>query len=269
MDLIPLFLVIPLSAAFLIPVVSRLYRSAGDVLANLSAAVLLLLSFMLLSRLYHAGFVPLVYRCGGWAPSLGICMVVDGLSVLMLITVNLVTLMSALFSVEYMKRYTDGWKYYTLFMLMLTGMNALIISGDIFNLYVFLEISALASYALVAFGCEHEDLEASFRYMVLGSVAAFLILLGIGILYAHASTLNMADIARVLGGSGKSEVVTFVTILFIAGFGLKAAFIPFHSWLPDAHPSAPAPISAMLSGVLIKVLGIYALVRIMFNVIGV
>ncbi|MDD5557906.1 MAG: complex I subunit 5 family protein, partial [bacterium] len=106
------------------------------------------------------------------------------------------------------------------------------------------------------------------KYAVMGGLASSLILLGIALLYAHASTLTMAGIAAALRARPGGPLVPFVSCLFIAGFGLKAALVPFHAWLPDAHPSAPAPISAMLSGVLIKTLGVYALARILFAVIG-
>ncbi|PIP13379.1 MAG: hypothetical protein COX48_04445 [bacterium (Candidatus Stahlbacteria) CG23_combo_of_CG06-09_8_20_14_all_34_7] len=102
----------------------------------------------------------------------------------------------------------------------------------------------------------------------MGSVASGMILLGIAILYSYVGTLNMADAARIIAISGSNKLILFVSSLFLMGFGLKAAIMPFHAWLPDAHPSAPAPISAILSGVLIKVIGVYALVRILFNIIG-
>jgi multicomponent Na+:H+ antiporter subunit D len=166
-----------------------------------------------------------------------------------------------------MKKYTAKGKYYTLFLLMLAGMNGVVLTGDLFNLYVFLEIAAVASYALVAFGTEAEELEASFKYLIMGAVASAFILLGIGIIYGMTGTLNMADAARILS-QGTSRTIMFVAALFIMGFGMKAAMVPFHAWLPDAHPSAPAPISAMLSGVLIKALGVYAIIRIFYNVLG-
>jgi multicomponent Na+:H+ antiporter subunit D len=137
-----------------------------------------------------------------------------------------------------------------------------------FNLFVFMEIAAIASYALVAFGTESEELEASFKYAVMGSIASSFILLGIAILYSYTSTLNMADMAKVLLQKGPGKVLPFVSVLFLMGFGLKAALVPFHAWLPDAHPSAPGPISAMLSGVLIKVLGVYVLARILFHAVS-
>lgn len=267
--MIPLFVVIPLATAFVISLVGRFYKSISDILANLACLMLVILSFVTLYTLYIGDYTPLIYNVGGWMPPVGISMVVDALTILVLMVVNIVALMAVIFSISYMEKYTDKWKYYTLFMLMVAGMNGVVITGDMFNLYVFLEIGAISSYALVAFGTEHEELEASFKYMVLGSVASLFILLGIAILYSYTSTLNMADIARTLSKSSDPAVIGFVTVLFLMGFGLKSAIIPFHAWLPDAHPSAPAPISAMLSGVLIKSLGIYALVRIMFNVLGV
>ena len=267
MGLIPLFVVIPLAAAFIIPLLGRITQKLTDITANLATLAVVVLSLAMLKQLAGSGFETIVYDAGGWKPPVGVCMVMDGLSILMLVTVNIIAFAATLFSVGYMERYTAKWKYYTLFMLMLAGMNAVIVSGDMFNLYVFLEVSAFASYSLVAFGCEHEELEASFKYVVLGSIASLLILLGIALLYSRVSSLNMADISGLIG-SAESTVVMFITVLFIMGFGLKSAAVPFHAWLPDAHPSAPAPISAMLSGVLIKVLGIYAMARILFNVLG-
>ena len=105
---------------------------------------------------------------------------------------------------------------------------------------------------LVAFGTGHEELEASFKYAIMGSVASCFIFMGIAFLYGFTSTLNMADMAKVLSYKQGNFFVPFIGVLFLMGFGLKSALMPFHAWLPDAHSSAPAPVSAMLSGVLIK-----------------
>lgn len=211
----------------------------------------------------------LTYSVGAWKPPLGIAMVLDSLTAFMLVTVNLVAAAIVVFSINYMERFTAKWKFYTLFLLMLSGMNGVIVTGDIFNLFVFLEIASVASYALVAFGTEKHELEAAFKYAVMSTLGSLFILLGIVFLYSYTATLNMADMANVLAQKGGRSIVLMVSALFIAGFGLKAALVPFHAWLPDAHPSAPAPISAMLSGVLIKALGIYALCRVFYNVIGI
>lgn len=269
MSIVPLFIIVPLASSFLVALAARSSRRLGDILSNCACLTLMVLSFYAAIAVNKIPGGIFVYNVGSWIPPIGIAMVIDGFTALMLVTVNLVAFLISLYSIEYMKKYTDKWKFYTLFMLMITGINGVVITGDIFNLYVFLEIASISSYALVAFGTESEELEASFKYAVMGSIASSFILLGIAFLYSYASTLNMADMAVVLSEKGCAKIVPFVSALFLMGFGLKAALVPFHAWLPDAHPSAPAPISAMLSGVLIKVLGVYALSRIFFNVLGI
>lgn len=265
--MLALFIIITLGAAFLIALFGRRSGRFCEIVAVASCLTLCFLSVCSLLLFKSSGVI--VYRMGGWVPPLGICLVLDGLSVFMLVTINLVLFLIAVYSTSYMAKYTDTWKFFCLFMLMVSGMNGIILTGDIFNLFVFLEIASIASYALVAFGVEAEQLEASFKYAVMGSVAAAFILLGIAFLYAYTSTLNMADVAQVITKNKSSMLLLLVGVLFIAGFGIKSAVAPFHSWLPDAHSSAPAPISAMLSGVLIKVLGAYSLARIFFNVLGI
>jgi len=236
-QLLPLSIVIPLAAAFVLPLLES--RAGG-------------------ARTARAG--------GGWTPArgaLGISLVIDGLSRLMLVVVALVTLTATLFSLRYMRRFTSEALYYSLFFLMVAGMNGVVLTGDLFNLYVFLEVAAVASYALVAFGCGKEEIEASFKYLVLGAVGSVFILLGVAIIYNQTGHLNMARVAALL--PAYNPVLLLAAAFFLMGFGLKAAMVPFHAWLPDAHPSAPAPISAMLSGVLIKALGVYTLIRVFFG----
>lgn len=263
---LPLFVIIPLATAFVVSLLGKFSRRIGDILSNLATFALLVLSLYAIR--YTLSAQVLTYKVGGWVPPFGICMVLDGLTSFMLVTVNLVSFLVAVYSINYMQRYTDKWKFYTLFMLMLAGMNGIIITGDLFNLFVFLEIASIASYALVAFGTEAEELEASFKYAVMGSAASSFILLAIALLYSYTSTLNMADMSLVISNKGSGLLISFVAVLFLMGFGLKAALVPFHAWLPDAHPSAPAPISAMLSGVFIKTSGVYVLCRIFFNILG-
>lgn len=263
--MLPIFVIIPLGCAFLIPLLSRVREYFAQVLANLGAGLLL---FFSVASIFWLKAGVKVYYVGGWKPPFGICMVLDGLTVLMLLVVNLIGFVALLYSIDYIKKYSSGYLYYTLFSLLMAGLNGVVISGDLFNLFVFLEITSIASYALVAFGVEAEELEASFKYLVLGSVASTLILLAIGMLLANVSTLNMADIARALSQSQAGNLILYCVALFLMGFGLKVALVPFHAWLPDAHPAAPAPMSAMLSGVVIKTIGVYALVRVIFNIIG-
>ncbi|MBD3264237.1 MAG: NADH/ubiquinone/plastoquinone (complex I) [Candidatus Omnitrophica bacterium] len=265
--MIPFFVVLALGGAFLVSLAGRRLKIFPDIAGLLTTFSLLLLSVLAVIAVSGGGL--LVYSIGAWRPPVGINFVLDGLAAFMLVTVNLIAFLVSLYAVNYMERYTDKWKFYTLFLLMLGGMNGVIITGDMFNLFVYLEIASIASYALVAFGTEKHELEAAFKYAVMSTVGSLFILMGIVFLYSYTSTLNMAHMALVLAQRGTSNILLMVSILFIMGFGLKAALVPFHAWLPDAHPSAPAPISAMLSGVLIKSLGVYALCRVFYNVIGI
>ncbi len=265
MNVIPLFVAVPLGAAFILVLMGK-REIASDVIVNLATLCLAILSLVLIPFLKNNNGV-FVYAMGMWFPPKGINLVLDGLSLFMLIVVNTVAFFISLYSIGYMKRFTAKSRFYSLFMLMLAGMNGVVLTGDFFNLFVFLEIASIASYALVAFGVEAEELEAAFKYMVMSSIASVLILFSVGLLYGLTGSLNMADVAGIIQGEN-NLLLSFSLILFLVGFGLKAAIIPFHAWLPDAHPSAPAPISAMLSGVLIKALGVYTIIRIFFNVYG-
>jgi len=258
-------ILLPLGGAFIIAALNAVVKSAklrniiSDILANLvtlAAAGIALASFGIKGS----------YSVGAWPPPFGINLVADGFSTLMLATVNTIAFCATLYSVNYMDQYTSKRHYYSLFLLMLAGMNGVLLSGDFFNMFVFIEIASISSYALVGFGTEAEELEASFKYMVMGGIASAFMLLAVAMLYSSFGVLNMADIARAIAVSPRATTLKFPLFLFIIAFAIKGAIIPFHAWLPDAHPSAPAPVSAMLSGVLIKTLGIYAMTRIIMNI---
>jgi len=264
--LIPLFVAVPLAGAFLTMILGRLLK---DLNKYISLLVLLFLSVIsIISIISGAGDFD-VYRMGAWEPvngiPIGIYLVMDSFTTIILCVINIIGFLSIVYSISYISRYTSENNFYALFCLMVAGMNGVVLSGDLFNIFVFLEIAAISSYALVAFGVEKEELEATFKYQVLGGLASLLILFGIGFIYWKAKTLNIADIKAAMGSSPDRTHYLLVQILLLCGFGLKAAVIPFHAWLPDAHSSAPSPISAMLSGVLIKAVGIYVLIRIFFN----
>ncbi|MBW6515736.1 MAG: NADH/ubiquinone/plastoquinone (complex I) [Candidatus Cloacimonetes bacterium] len=265
-SLIPLYIIIPLGSAFLTVIFGRWLQCLGKYLVNLS---LLFLTGLTLHLILY-GPQTMTYRVGGFADvatvPIAIFLVMDGFTKIMLLIISLVGLLVAFYSTSYTKQYTGEEKFYTLFSLMLAGMFGVVIAGDIFNLYVFLEIASISSYALVAFGIEKHQLEATFKYQVLGGVSSLIILTGIGFLYWATGTLNLADIANQLTKIEGNTLSLFVSVLLLSGFGLKAAMVPFHSWLPDAHSSAPSPISAMLSGVLIKAIGIYVIIRLFFNI---
>ncbi|MEA2103977.1 MAG: proton-conducting transporter membrane subunit [Candidatus Cloacimonadota bacterium] len=259
------FIFIPLVAAFLIALIARKKENIAAAIALAATGWIFIVSIIAFFKLpAHGGMI--LTNTSGWDIPFTIGLVLDNFSAFMLIVVSLVAFLSALYSIQYIEHFTGKWNFFALFMLMCVGMNGVILTGDFFNLYVFMEISLISAYALVAFGTEAEELEASFKYATMGAITSTIILFGIGILYSVTSTLNMAQVGHILQNTENSKILFLVFGLFITGFGLKAALVPFHAWLPDAHPSAPAPISAMLSGVLIKTLGVYALVRIFYNV---
>jgi multicomponent Na+:H+ antiporter subunit D len=264
--LIPLFVAIPLISAFLIIILGKLVNGFHRLWAPLTLLLLLVLAIIEFVNLDSSS---VVYTLGGWSLEggypIGIFMILDGFSVIMLCIINLIGFIALFYSLSYINKYTAEENYYALFCLIIAGMNGVVLSGDLFNLFVFLEVSVISSYALVAFGVGKTELEASFRYQVLGGLASMLILLAIGLIYWKTKTLNIADVKNVLDDGYSNPFYMFVQVLLIAGFGLKAAIIPFHAWLPDAHSSAPSPISAMLSGVLIKAVGVYVLIRLFFN----
>lgn len=261
-SLLFLFVILPLAASLLTQLLARRRESVAEWLCGGAMLALALLS---VAAIGHSAS----YHMGGWLPSVGIELRLDDLTTLMLLAVNWIGFAVSLYAVSYMRRYTARSHFYGLFLLLVTGMNGVIVAGDLFNLYVFLEVAAIASYALVAFGTGHEELEASFKYIVLGSLSSALILVGIALVYGMTGTLNMAHIAERMAGSAMGAPLLLAFSLFIVGFSFKSALVPFHAWIPDAHPSAPAPVSAMLSGLLIKAIGVYVLARLLFNVFGV
>ena len=262
-----LYIGLPLLVAAILPLVGKISkRFLPDLLANGVFLTLFVLALTSGRRLIGSGPVLQHFRWMG--EDTGIALAVDGLSLFMLMAIALITLCVGLYSINYMEHYGSKSVYYALLLMMMTGMNGLVLAADLFQVYLFLEVAAVASYALVAYGLEYEELEASFKYLMLSVVASAAILIAIAIIFGMTGGVGFAAVAEGLRALDSRAAVGFCSALFLFGFGLKAALVPFHAWLPDAHPSAPAPISAILSGLLIKVSGVYALTRIFFNVFG-
>ena len=265
--MIILFVALPLVVAAVLPLVGKVSRRVvPDLLANATLLALLVYAAVAGRALIAGG--PVLQQIGWLGEAVNIRLALDGFSLLMLVAVSLVGFAASLFAVDYMEHYGGKATYHALYLIMIAGMNGLVLSTDLFGVYLFLEVAAVASYALVAFGLGHDELEAAFKYLMLSVVASASILAAIGVIFGMTGSLDFAAVAAALPGLDAGPVVAIASALFLMGFGLKAALIPFHAWLPDAHPSAPAPISAVLSGLLIKVSGVYALTRIFLNVFG-
>jgi multicomponent Na+:H+ antiporter subunit D len=255
---LPALILVPLATAGVIVVAGRSSAKAADVLAN--AGMALVLGLVLVVGIPAMSGAGLVWNLGGVSP-LSINLALDALSALMLIVIAVGSLLACIYSIGYMQSYTAKGTYYVLFLLMVTGMNIVVLGADILNMYVGIEVAALACYALVAYGLGKQYLEASFKYQVLGTVGTLCLLAGIGLFYQQVGTLSFSALAV-----SSIRATGIPVVLLLSGLALKAAFVPYHAWLPDAHSTAPSPVSALLSGVFIKVVGLYGLMRLLFVV---
>jgi len=208
------------------------------------------------------------YAFSGWAPPIGIEWVDDGLASIIMVTLSLLALISLIHAGPTSPS-TLGQRivpYYTLILLLVSGMTGIIFAGDLFNIFVFLEVSALSGYALVGVA-GGKALMSAFRYLILGTFGASLYLLGVGYFYAATGTLNMADLGQRIPELMTSKAVVGGLIFMFIGLGIKMALIPLHGWLPDAYTHAPEAISPFLASLVTKV-ALLAWIRIMFWVVG-
>jgi multicomponent Na+:H+ antiporter subunit D len=259
--LIPVTLLL---AAFIIPLAGFLKRSLAFAVALIGAFLGFAFSASGLWIVISGG--ELRYQLGGWAPPVGIEYVLDVLSAFMATVITFVGSLALVFSrrsilQEVPERFVP---MYALLMLFLAGLSGIIVTGDLFNLFVFLEIASLSAYALMSVGDASGAL-ASFRYLILGSIAGSFYVLGTGFLYFSTGSLNMADVAQRLPELYESRaVVAAATLIFIA-LGLKMALFPMHLWLPDVYSYAAPAIAGIVAPIMTKVFA-YVIIR-MFLVV--
>ena len=203
----------------------------------------------------------------GFGPPLGVEVKVDHLSLFMAMLFCGVGLLTSIYSIKYMEHDTGLDRYYTMLLLLVAGMVGVVFAGDFFTLFVFWEVMSISSYSLVSFRkYRWEPIEAGFKYLVMSTLGSLIALLGMALLYGYAGTLNFTALSAVFSAPGVNLAYSYVVIaLIIVGFGVTASIVPFHTWLPDAHPAAPSSISAMLSGLVIKA-AVYAIARGTFTI---
>ncbi|RLJ10307.1 MAG: hypothetical protein DRP15_00395 [Candidatus Aenigmatarchaeota archaeon] len=249
---IPVLLV----AAFFIPVMSLRHERFLDRFAVFSLLVAFV--FVVLSAKYVIPQGMLVWGMSGWFPPIGIVIAIDALSYLMALLVSGLCLAVGFFSMKYIKKRKG--EYYALLLLLTAGMIGLSITGDLFNMYVFLEIVSVACYSLTAWARTKESLEGAFKYIIIGSLGTSFVLIGIALLYGLTGTLTLADISSKISYS----LEYFVPIaLIVSGFFIKSALVPFYVWKPDAVQASIEPVGGIFSGVSTAV-GVYAVLRILF-----
>jgi multicomponent Na+:H+ antiporter subunit D len=208
------------------------------------------------------------YFIGNWEPPYGIEYRVDTLSAFVLLFVAFIGAIVITFARASVEREIPRGKqylFYATYMLCLTGLLGIVITGDLFNLFVFLEISALSSYALISLGRSRRSLMAAFQYLVMGTIGATFLLIGIGLIFQTTGSLNMVDISQRLSESPSSRTI-LVAIAFVAvGVSIKMALFPLHYWLPNAYTYAPSVVSAFIAATATKV-SVYILLRLMFTI---
>lgn len=202
------------------------------------------------------------YKVGGWEPPIGIEMILDPLSGFVVTVILAVALMVLIHSGEVVSRELPNriMPFFSCALLLLGGLTGIVLTGDLFNLYVFLEISSIAGYSLLAVG-HRKAAFATFRYVMLGSVGASFYLLGLGFIFIKTGSLNMADVALILKDLDWSPALVTGVVLILVGLGMKMALFPLHGWLPDVYTYASSSATALISPIGTKVAA-YALLRI-------
>ncbi|GAB4357377.1 MAG: monovalent cation/H+ antiporter subunit D family protein [Gammaproteobacteria bacterium] len=258
---------VPLLAAPLCIILKR--SSVCWALAGLVTIVTLFLAGSLLSQTLAQGVIS--YAIGGWAPPWGIEYRVDTLDAFVLVIIAAMGTIVMLYARRSVDQEIDTEKhylFYTAYLLCLTGLLGIAITGDAFNLFVFLEISSLSTYALVSMGKDRRALTASYQYLIMGTLGATFYLIGVGLLYMVTGTLNMADLAKHLPALFDSRTVRTALAFLTVGISLKLALFPLHLWLPNVYTYAPSVVTAFLSGTATKV-AVYILIRVLFTLFGV
>jgi len=234
----------------------------------LASLISLLISINLLLLVNDGSIIS--YHIGGWAPPIGIEYRVDALNAFVLVLITLISTIVAPYAYKSVGNEIPKEHhtlFYAAYLLCVTGLMGVVITGDVFNVFVFLEISSLASYVLISLG-SHRDkraLTSAFNYLIIGTIGATFFVIGIGLLYMVTGTLNMIDMAGLLEGKSSSSTVRSAFAFIIVGVGLKLAIYPLHIWLPKAYTFAPSVITAFLAATATKV-AIYILIRFMFTI---
>jgi multicomponent Na+:H+ antiporter subunit D len=267
---LPLPMLVNLLGALAMPFIGIASERMGGKLREVWFVLVSAVSLIGVYQLYTqvkatADGVLLIYSWGQ-APPLSGCFEIDMLGVFMAFSIAFLGLLVAIYSISYMEHETRVTEFYTLVTFMIAGMYGIVLSGDLFTLFVFWELMGLSSYVLVSYLKQNwGPIEAGFKYLIMSATAGAFLLLSMALLYGLAGTLNFALLASSMRGNPLTPWTILLFATLIIGFGIKSAIVPMHTWLPDAHPEAPSPISALLSGVIIET-GLYALTRLLYIV---
>ena len=257
---------LPLFAAISMPVVCLKHRHWSQPISLTILAAMVLVSILNLHNVVNHGEVR--YAFSGWTAPLGIEWVADGLASVILVLLSVLGLLGVVFTGPTSPKALGGRivHYYTLILLFFSALTGIVFAADFFNIFVFLEVAAISSYALIGVA-GGRALFAAFRYLILGTIGASIYLLGVSYLYAVTGTLNMADMADKLPFLLGSKALVGGLLFIFIGLGIKMALVPFHAWMPEAYAYAPDSVSPILASLLTKI-ALLAWVRIIYWVLN-
>jgi len=258
--------IVPLLAAPLCALVRK--PRATALIAIAATWVSLWVSLQLLQTVLATGSIS--YAMGGWAAPYGIEYRVDTVSAFVLLIVSGIGAVVTPYALTSVKKEVADHQiglFYTAWLLCFAGLLGITITGDVFNVFVFLEISSLSAYALIAMGEDRRALTAAYQYLIMGAVGATFIVIGIGMMYVMTGTLNMADLAERLPAVAGTRTIPVAFGFLTVGITLKLALFPLHLWLPNAYTYAPSAVTSFLASTATKV-AVYMLLRFFFTVFG-
>ena len=259
-----IIIIVPLVTSFIIFFAGLWYKKLAYPLAVAAMSICALSAVGILNSVIANGAIS--YWLSGWGPPWGIEYRIDYLNASMLVLVSALSLLTAIHAQKSVERELPEKMtlFWSLFVLMVTGLLGICITGDLFNLFVLLEVAALSGYALIAMG-ENQATYASFRYVIIGTIGASLYLLGVGYLYIASGSLNMTDLSQLLPKIYHSKTVVAGFGFILIGLSMKMALFPLHGWLPDAYTYAPSAVSAAIAPLVTKVMA-YVIIRLTFTV---
>ena len=262
---LPVFIVgAPLLFSIAVPILGRRWRQSAFFVAVTALAISAVASALSLERVLREGAFN--YKLGGWDPPVGIEYVIDEVAAFVSLVVTSVSVLVLISTRRWAEREAGDRPgiFYGLVLLLLAGLTGIIITGDLFNLFVFLEIASLSAYALIFIGGRRAML-AGFRYLIIGSIGGAFYLLGVGFIYFATGTLNMAEVRELLDGAESTRAAQVGAAFIFTGLGLKMALVPLHLWLPDAYEHAPSSVNSLIAPVMTKVAA-YAMLRMLLSV---
>ena len=264
---LPILVVLtPLMMSLIVVLISNNFLSW--LLTLFTTLITLIFSLLLYQEVYlHTA---ISYALGNWVPPLGIEYLIDKVSIIPIIIISLISFLATFFASKIMPAEINNSsisKVYSLWLLAIAGLIGLVTTGDAFNLFVFLEISSLASVALVAMGGQKDKqaLVAAYNYLILGAIGATFYVIGVGLLYGITGTLNLADLSNRIAEISDNKALIAGFGFMVIGIMLKAAVFPLHIWLPRAYAYAPSAVSVLLAATATKA-SLYILARILFSV---